>query len=78
MQSALSTQPDPSLQGAHPPPQSRAVSVPFFTPSEHVGARQMLSVPQTPLKQSLTAKHFAPATQGAQMPPQSRSVSEPF
>jgi hypothetical protein len=37
-QSAVAEHPRPSTHGAHDPPQSTSVSLPFFTPSEHVGA----------------------------------------
>jgi len=38
----------PSGQWGHDPPQSRSVSMPFFTPSVHLGAWQMAPM-QTPL-----------------------------
>jgi hypothetical protein len=65
--------------GAHEPPQSTSVSVPFLTVSEHVGIWQTLGVPlQTPLVQSLAPTHFLPSAQAAHAPPpQSTSVSVP-
>jgi hypothetical protein len=36
-QSLAAPQVAPGWHGGHAPPQSRAVSVPFFTVSEHVG-----------------------------------------
>jgi hypothetical protein len=62
-----------------PPPQSVSLSVPFFTPSEHVGVWQTLGVPpQTPLRQSPLMVQLFPLAQLPQLPPQSMSVSVPF
>jgi hypothetical protein len=66
---------------AHEPPQSTAVSLPFFTPSPQVGAAQAPAV-QTPLRQFPPAPapgpHMRPGARGGQGPPQSTSVSLPF
>ena len=59
------------------PPQSTSVSVPFLTPSEHVGAWQTLAT-QTLLAQSLATVQPPPAPQPAHEPPQSMPVSAPF
>jgi hypothetical protein len=64
--------------GAHEPPQSVSVSVPFFWPSLHAGARHTFVV-QTLLVQSVPAEHVLPSAQvGHDAPPQSTSVSVPF
>ena len=64
-------------QPAQDPPQSMAVSSPFWTPSPQVAARQMAS-PQTRLSQSAGPTQAKSTGQGTQSPPQSRSVSVPF
>jgi hypothetical protein len=67
--------------GHEVPPQSTAVSVPFFVASEHVAATQVVPL-HTPLAgsaQSAAFVHFFPGGQPAQVPPpQSISVSVPF
>jgi len=62
--------------GAHAPPQSLSVSVPFITPSMQVGAWQVVA--QTPDEQSVAALHFFPTAHTGQGPPQSTSVSVPL
>jgi len=66
--------------GAHEPPQSRSVSVPFITVSVHEGTAHVLVVVplQTLLVQSVAAAHFFPLAHAGQVPPQFRSVSVPF
>jgi hypothetical protein len=61
------------------PPQSVAVSVPFFTPSLQVGATQVVPL-QTKLTQSLPVVHPRPVPHRAQVevPPQSVPDSRPF
>ena len=67
------------FMGAHDPPQSTSVSVPFSTMSVHEGTAQVLGDPlQTPLAQSPAALHFLPLAHFGQLPPQFRSVSVPF
>src|SRR6266487_303186 len=70
-----------SAHGLHPeagPPQSLSDSVPFSTPSMHVGFWQMLVV-HTPLEQSAASLHaFIGAQATHAPPPQSTSVSVPF
>src|SRR3569623_2289910 len=68
------------LAGAHEPPQSTSVSVPFSTMSVQDGTAQVLVVVplQTPLVQSVAAPHFLPLAHLGQAPPQFRSVSVPF
>jgi len=74
----LTLQPFCNPHAGHEPPQSLSVSVPFFTPSEHVGAAQTLFV-QTPLVQSgPSAQPFPTSHLVAHEPPQSTSVSVPF
>ena len=63
--------------GQIPPPQSRAVSLPFFTPSMQVGTWQT-PVVQTPLAQSPGIMHAPPSAHPGQVPPQSMPVSLPF
>jgi len=63
-----------SGQGAQPPPQSRSVSVPFFTLSMQVGAWQVVPV-QTPETQSAAPPQPSPVAHLPQLPPQSTSVS---
>jgi hypothetical protein len=54
-------------------------SLPFLTPSVHVGALQVIVEPQTLLWQSASRLHFLPSAQAAHgEPPQSVSVSVPF
>src|SRR5579859_7807722 len=83
LQTALvqSLAPVQSLPSAHfgqlAPPQSVSLSVPFFTPSGHAGARQV-PAGQTPLWQSAAPPHVLPVSHLAQLPPQSLSVSLPF
>jgi hypothetical protein len=60
-----------------PPPQSIAVSRPFFTPSEQVGVAQWNCVSQMPDVQSEPARHARLGTHAGQTPPQSTSVSLP-
>jgi hypothetical protein len=65
--------------GAHEPPQSTSVSVPFRTLSVQEGTAQVFGVPlHTLLAQSVAAPHFFPFAHGGQLPPQFRSVSVPF
>ncbi len=77
-QSAADTQEATAPQGEQLPPQSRSVSSPFRTPSEHRGAAHR-PAEQTPEAQSVAtphrrlAAHFEP-----QLPPQSTSVSSPL
>jgi len=68
------------FMGAHEPPQSTSVSVPFMTVSVHDGTAHVLVVVplHTLLEQSVAAAHFFPFAQGGQVPPQFRSVSVPF
>jgi hypothetical protein len=68
----------PGGQSGHvvPPPQSTPLSLPFFTPSLHVGARQVTL--QTPLRQSEASEQSLPTTHLLHAPPQSTSVSVPF
>ncbi len=65
--------------GAHRlPPQSTDVSVPFFTPSEHVAAAQV-PFEQNPVWQSLPEMQPCPVAHvGHVPPPQSVPVSAPF
>src|SRR5260221_185474 len=71
----------PSTHVAHPeagPPQSLSDSVPFNTPSAHVGSWQTKFV-HTVLAQSAGTLHTFIAAQSAHVPPpQSVSVSVPF
>jgi hypothetical protein len=68
----------PSLHLAHEPPQSTADSVPFCTPSLHVGAWQALPT-QRRLLQSASLPHAEPGRQaGHDGPPQSIPDSPPF
>jgi hypothetical protein len=67
---------------AHPgqfgPPQSTSVSLPFWTPSLHVGTAQAPAA-QTPLTQSLAPAQPLPSAHLGQFgPPQSMSVSPSF
>jgi hypothetical protein len=81
VQSAEARQILPSVQGVGQlPPQSTSVSLPFFTKSTHAAVEQVFAaVLQTPLRQSLEARHpLAFAHFVAQLPPQSTSVSVPF
>jgi hypothetical protein len=56
-----------------------SVSAPFLTPSVHVAARQIKSVPHTLLAQSLpTAQPWPAMHRGQAPPPQSTPVSAPF
>src|SRR5690348_5549165 len=80
LQSSLTMQALRSSQSAQSgPPQSTAVSVPFFTESMHVCAWQTLP-PQTLLMQSFAVLHELPFGQSAAQtgPPQSVPVSLPF
>jgi hypothetical protein len=67
------------LAGAHAPPQSMSVSLPFFTTSLQFAAAHALPV-QTPLTQSVPPAHPRPVPHRAQVvaPPQSVPVSLPF
>jgi hypothetical protein len=80
-QSALAEQVAPLAQrfaGAQLPPQSTAVSVPFFAPSPQVGSWQNPPV-HTALSQSVAVEHRLLGTHFEQVPPpQSMSVSVPF
>jgi len=86
-QSAATAHPFPSAhlwfvgEAAHDPPQSGAVSLPFFTPSVQVGTAQAPEV-HTPLVQLAPAPvpvpHILPSPQGGHEPPQSTSVSVLF
>src|SRR5262245_33120265 len=69
----------PSGQGrGQAVPQSTSASLPFFTPSEQVGAAQIPAA-QMPPWQSAPTLHRSPTGQGGQAgPPQSTSVSLPF
>src|SRR5690242_3234014 len=77
-QSVSTRQNSPSAHGEQPPPQSVAVSAPFFTPSMQVGVEHAPAA-QTPLRQSAATRqgsrslHFS-----MQLPPQSVAVSAPF
>ncbi len=63
---------------AHEPPQSTSVSLPFWTPSAHVGTRHVFCL-QTPCRQSSAASQICPGAHVApHAPPQSMSVSSPF
>lgn len=65
-------------QGAQePPPQSIALSVPFFTPSVHWAAAHV-PFEQTAVVQSPPEMHPRPVAHFGQVPPQSLSVSAPF
>ncbi len=72
--------------GAHEPPQSRSVSVPFLIMSVQDGGVQVPLAPQTPLTQSppppqprpLAHLRTGDAVAAAQEPPQSTAVSVPF
>lgn len=65
--------------GAHDPPQSTSVSLPFRIPSEQVGAEHLeAAAGQIPLAQSAARAQVLPVPHGGQLPPQSRSVSAPF
>jgi hypothetical protein len=67
------------MQGEQVPPQSTSVSTPFLTESAQLGARQVPSVPHTPLRQSALETQPSPVPQPGQAPPpQSTSVSVPF
>src|SRR5215471_18935551 len=80
-QSPATMQPNPLTHfeaGAHEPPQSTSVSVPFSTPSLHAGTWHTLVV-HFLLVQSLLTEHALPLAQlGHEAPPQSTSVSVPF
>ena len=66
-------------QGMHIPPQSTPVSLPFCTPSKHVGVAQSMFAPHFLLMQSTFTLHILPLPQAGQPPPpQSTSVSVPF
>jgi hypothetical protein len=80
-QSALVPQGLPTAQSdGHEPPQSTAVSVPFFTPSLHRAAAHLLLVhlPLAGKMQSEFVPHGLPTAQPVQLPPQSVSLSEPL
>ena len=80
-QSVPETHASPSAHfGQVPPPQSGAVSVPFWTASEQVGAAQALGEPlHTLLWQSLACVQVSPVPHAVQSrPPQSMAVSLPF
>jgi len=68
-------------EAAHEPPQSTAVSVPFFTVSVQLGVAHRPPA-QTPLAQlppaAVPVPHILPFAQDGQAPPQSTSVSLPF
>jgi hypothetical protein len=68
----------PGGQRAHvlDPPQSTPLSLPFLTPSLHLGVWQVTL--QTPLVQSEASPHCSPSAHLLQLPPQSTSVSDPF
>ena len=67
----------PDAQGGHDPPQSIALSVPFFRPSLHEGPWPPPAV-HTPVAQSEPTRQGSPEAQGAHDPPQSTPVSVPF
>lgn len=73
-QSAWASQPRPSWQPGHPPPQSTEVSAPFRTVSVQEGAAQT-PPSQTPLTQSSARVQPSASGQGAHGPPQSIPVS---
>jgi hypothetical protein len=78
VQSVSSAHAWPSPQPGQGPPQSTAVSAPFFTRSVQLGAAQTL-LAQTPLSQSVALAHPPPAAHGGHAPPpQSTPVSAPF
>jgi hypothetical protein len=68
----------PARHGPQVPPQSVSVSVPFFTASSQLGARQSESLPHTSLAQSELSSQLPPVGQPGQVPPQSLPVSSPF
>jgi hypothetical protein len=78
MQSLAAVHGPPSAHFEHVgPPQSTPVSAPFFTPSMHVGARQVFAV-HTPLWQSVGTPHGELLGHLPQSgPPQSTAVSLP-
>ena len=79
LQSFISLQVRPGPQPVQVPPQSRSVSVPFFTPSVHEGAVQTLFAPHCLELQSASTLHLSLSLQGGQSgPPQSLSVSVPL
>jgi hypothetical protein len=68
----------PALQGAHEPPQSVALSVPFLTPSLHVAVWQT-PLTQRALLQSVSLLHCEPGRHAGQVgPPQSMPDSAAF
>jgi hypothetical protein len=77
-QSLSLTQVCPSAHAPHaPPPQSCAVSLPFLTPSEQVGAWHVAGVPEhTRLWQSALLAHVPPGRHAGQAPPHG-SVAQP-
>ena len=78
VQSLPTKQAEPSAQWLQSrPPQSVAVSVPFFVLSLQLAATQT-SVWHTALWQSVPTLHAAPLPHGAHEPPQSCAVSAPF
>lgn len=68
----------PDAQGEQTPPQSRSVSVPFFTPSKHEGSWQMLATHTLLWQSEPAAQPFPTMHLAAHDPPQSTSVSVPF
>jgi hypothetical protein len=77
-QSAAPLQALPTAHLEQVPPQSTSLSLPFFTPSEHVGAAHRL-FRQRPLTQSESPTHALPTGQrGHALPPQSTPDSFPF
>ena len=79
-QSAFDLQACPGRQPGHlSPPQSTAVSRPFFALSSHVAAMHVPSLSHTPSLQSVPVLHGKPAPHPAHFfPPQSTPVSSPF
>jgi hypothetical protein len=78
LQSAFAVQsaPEPHFEHATPP-QSVAVSLPFWTPSSHVAARHVPPT-HTALVQSAEVLQCWLGPHDEQGPPQSTSVSPPF
>ena len=77
VQSALMRHACPRGQGEHDPPQSIAVSLPFWIPSVQVGALQVCVLrAHEPLRQSLPTVQPTPAAQSKLSPPASRSAAD--
>jgi hypothetical protein len=79
-QSPAAVQLRPAAQRGQPevaPPQSRSVSLPFFTKSAQSAVVHDVAM-QTKLAQSPPPAHFLPGAQAGHEPPQFTSDSEPF